>query len=88
MSAPPEIAHDTIYSNFDCEIDNNIVELLKENPNVLSARHAAWDFAGTVWFDGTMWHEEIWQYHSFVETISGDDALTLIEFVNDRYGWR
>jgi len=76
----------TVYSNFDHDLDNEVVEILKANPNELCAQHAAWNFCGFIWFDGEMWWEEVRVYGSRAGTHSSNDLPMLIEHINNEYG--
>jgi hypothetical protein len=76
---------DLSMSNFDCEIDDGLREALVGKPNF--GRHAGWNFNGLVYHKDGKFHEDVWQYHSFIETISADTLQGLMESVNNEYGW-
>jgi hypothetical protein len=85
--ALPERYRDgSVYSNFDHKLDEEAVAELRADPG-LHAQHAGWQFCAYVWHDGTSWVEQVWRYHSAIETRRGDELLALIESVNDDYGW-
>ena len=72
-------------SNCDGSIDGGFEENLKTQK--FYGQHAAWDFCGCAWYDGKKFHEEVWMYHSHVDTISADTLQELMESVNDEYGY-
>lgn len=88
MTCPPVQTANSIYSNMDNELDDDVAEFLKAHPNRFCAHHAAWDFSGNIWWDGTQWWEEVWQYKVVVATCSSPELLTLIHHVNDEFGWK
>lgn len=83
--APERETADAIYSNFDHVIDEQVRDELKGN-SALCAQHAAWDFCGYVWFDGELWHEEVWRWKSPVDHRTNADLDALISGVNGDYG--
>ena len=82
---PTEIAH-AVYSNFDHELDAEVVKDLMSSPDECYAQHAAWNFCGYVWFDGKTWHEDVWVHGNLVQTLSNTDLPALIASVNNEYG--
>jgi len=82
-----EETKESIYSNFDHELDNKVVKLVETHPNKLYAQHAAWNFCGYVWFNGQQWKEEVWQWNSPVEILVADTIKNLIDSVNAQYGY-
>ena len=88
-SARPETAKETeepIYSNFDHQLDEEIKGQVQANPNKLYAQHAAYNFCGYVWYDGTKWKEEVWVYKEPQEVIEAETIEDLIDKVNLEYG--
>jgi len=79
---------ESVYSNFDHELNQTIVAKLQENPNKIYAQHAAWDFCGYIWFDGTLFHERVLRYHQLVAEEKDADIGNLIEKINDRWGYK
>ena len=75
----------SVYSNFDHELDKEIMAQLMANPKCF-ARHAAWNFNSLVWFDGKLWHEEVWRYNCPMREYTGEDLKELIDEINDEYG--
>ena len=75
-------------SNFDSVIDDGLEELLRQNPNTVCSTHSGWNFNGKVWFDGTVFCEEVWQYHQKVDFVSAPTLRELMHSVNDKYGWK
>ena len=59
-----EEIEDAVTSNFDYEINQAVVENLRAAPGKVFSRHHAWHFQGKVWFDGGLFHEEVWRHHS------------------------
>ncbi|MGW4718847.1 hypothetical protein [Nocardia sp. NPDC004260] len=84
---PAACAGDSVYSNFDHELNADVVRQLAAAPGELHAQHAAWDFCGYVWAlpDGR-WVDQVWRYNAPVEDIVGDSVEEVIERVNDIYG--
>lgn len=72
-------------SNFDHHIDEDGEARLKAGG--VFARHAGWNFNGTVWWDGSQFCEAVWQYHSHVATLTAPTLRELMTDVNDEYGW-
>lgn len=81
---------DTIYSNFDHMLDENIAKKITEKKLYAShyASHAAWNFCGYIYFDkeSKLFIEEIMQYHSLVEIMKNEDINELISEANEKYG--
>ena len=75
---------DVIYCNLDHRLNLDTAVKLKTIPNTY-AQHAAWNFCGLVFWDGSSWVEEVWQYR-MVSTHTDNDLSTLIEAVNNEYG--
>lgn len=73
-----------VYSNYAHEFDEDVRKQLEKGN--CSANHAAWNFHGTIWFDGQRWNEEIRCYRVLVETIVADSLQELIEESNTKYG--
>lgn len=76
---------ETIISNFDHEIDEEVAKSIKGQP--LYAGYAGWDFHGQVWWDNNQWHCEVKVYCVIQEVISADTLPELMEAVSDEYGW-
>ncbi len=72
-------------SNLDHEIDPGFAEALKKNQ--VFGIHSAWNFCGDVWWNGEQFVENVWRFHSIVDTIKADTLQELMEFVNDGYGY-
>jgi len=76
---------ESIISNFDHIIHEEIAEVLKNN-NFWS-HYPGWGFSGQVWYQDEMWNCEIWQYHNYVHTICsstiGDMKRLVCEFHGD-----
>ena len=49
---------DTVYSNFDHLLDEEIAKQLESNSGKVYAQHAAWDFCGYIWHDDGKWYDE------------------------------
>lgn len=75
----------TVATNFDHSIDDDVVKFLAANPEYF-AQHAAWNFNGSVWHDGTQFCEEVWVYGDPVEVLKAETIRELLESVNDEYG--
>ena len=82
-----ERRHDIGMTNFDHSIDAGLDNLLRSNPNKVCVGHAAWNFHGTVWFDGEQFVEEVWTYGSPREVIKAGTIPELMEAVNSEYGY-
>jgi hypothetical protein len=80
--------HNTLWSNAEGILDTEIEERLRLGD--CHALHAAWDYAGYVWFDPSndTWYEEIWRYRAVVDTLSGDSATNVIAKAIASYGVR
>jgi len=86
MTKPTRQTDNSVYSNFDHELDKDVVDELKAAPGEVYAQHAAWQFCGYVWFDGKDWHEDVWVHGSLAETRSEEKLEDLIDSVNRSYG--
>lgn len=75
-----------VYANCDHQLNAAVVAELEANPS-LCAQHASWNFCGYVWRgrDG-VWRDEVWRYHSPVQTFEGESAQDVIDAANDTYG--
>lgn len=86
MTLPPTEIRPSVYSNFDHMLEDDVVKELELSPGECFARHAAWDFNGSIWTDGKQWFEEVWVHGSLVETLTGDKPMDVIEEANRKYG--
>jgi hypothetical protein len=75
-------------SNFDHEIDSGFAEALMAAPGAVFGRHAAWNFNGLVYFKHGKFHEQVWIYLEYRETLSADSLKELMKIVCDKYGYR
>jgi hypothetical protein len=74
-----------VMSNFDYAIDETLAAELRTRR--VYSRHAGWHFNGIVWWDGEQFCEEVWVYRAPCEVIREPDLRTLMETVNNTYGW-
>lgn len=79
------IEYGTGMSNLDHTVDDGMKELLQKGEHYI--RHAGWNFNGQVWWDGEKFREEVWTYGSIREVFEADDLKSLMEIVNNEYGW-
>jgi hypothetical protein len=86
MNPPARELDESVFSNIDHELDDNLVGELEKGD--CFARHAAWNFNGSIWFDvGTgTWYEDVWVYQMKVEQFTGDTIMGVIEQANAEYG--
>jgi len=74
-----------VMSNFDCELDKDVAgKLVGGNCH---AGHCAWNFHGTVWYEGGKFHERVMRYGSVAGTLTANSVDELTRAVNDEYGW-
>jgi len=73
-------------SNCDHTIDNGMEDVLRSQP--VAGSHFAWDFCGTVWFDGENFVEEVFRFHVPVEILKAPSLRELMTAVNDKYGYK
>jgi hypothetical protein len=73
-------------SNFNHEIDDGFEVALRNKPGIAWGRHAAWEFNGRVWFDGELFHEEIWRYCRPRVTVSAATLPELMRAANNEFG--
>jgi hypothetical protein len=85
---PKKELHESVYSNFDHTFNREVAERLEKGD--CFARHAAYDFNGSVWFNPVsgLWAEEIWVYQKVVETLTARTLEDLIKLANNQYGTR
>lgn len=74
-------------SNIDGKIDDGFETALRKNPGKVYGRHAGWGFNSKVWFDGRMFHSEVWRYCVPSETISAPTLQGLMTATNEMYGY-
>lgn len=72
-------------SNFNHTIDDGFEEALKAGQ--VFGRHAGWEFNGRVWWDGTMFCEQVSRHHVHVQTYRAPSLCDLMAVVNDQWGW-
>lgn len=82
-----ELIEDSVYSNFDHILDEEVKEQLIKNEGKLCAQHAAWNFCGYIWFSDGKFHEEVWEYKSPIDVLEDEDLESLIDEANGRYGY-
>ncbi len=75
---------DSVYSNFDHEIDNAVVEDLRKGD--CRAQHAALNFCAWVYFKDGSWHSAIYQWGLVRAHAIDKDINALIRAVNEEYG--
>lgn len=71
-------------SNFDHTIDEGVEEALRSGKHY--CQHAAWNFCGYVWHDGTEFVEEVWVYGAPVAEHRNTDLRELMRAVNAEHG--
>ena len=74
----------SIMSNFDHEIEVSAEEALKGHKTF--GIYPAWNFLGKIWYAGSKFKCAIWQYHSHVNTIEGNNLKEIMEKASDLYG--
>lgn len=78
------VEHDeSIMSNFDGSINREVESEIKEKD--MCAGYPAWNFFGTVWFDGE-WNCEVRRYRIHVNTISADSLEEIMSTACALYG--
>lgn len=75
-------------SNFDYVVDDGFEEALRANPNGVFGRHNARNFNGHVWFDGSVFCEQVWRYSVPGNVLKAETLKELMEIVNDEYGYK
>jgi len=77
---------ESVYSNFDHEIDNKVVFELQAGD--CFAFHAAWDYCGSVWFvpESRKWVEQVERYTVTIDFITGDTVEEVIQKTIDEHG--
>lgn len=76
-----------IYSNFDHEINKEVIAYLQDHPTFYGVHHA-WNFVGYVWYEDGRWYEEVWQYQKVVNKLAAWTAEGVINLTNVKYGSR
>ena len=74
-------------SNFDQTVDEGFEDALKKDANKVCGQHSAWNFCGTVFFDGKQFCEQVSVHHVLREIIKDKTLNGLMEKVNNKYGW-
>lgn len=77
---------DSVMSNCDHEINNAVVEIIKDSN--LWALYPGWNFCGYVWWDRETkrWFCEVWTYNSYKQTFQANDLQQIMDDVSDEYG--
>ncbi|WP_280319973.1 hypothetical protein [Nocardia wallacei] len=90
MTAERPVAEtcESVYSNFDHQLDSDVVRELSAAPGELCAQHAAYSFCGYVWMlpDGR-WVDQVWRYRTPVADYVGDTIEAVIAEANDNHGY-
>jgi len=74
-------------SNLFKTIDEGFEEALRAKPNEVYGRHAAWNFNGLVWFDGSQFIEQVWVYRS-IRSLKYEETLEkLMTSVCEEFGY-
>lgn len=76
---------DHVYSNFDHVLNEEVVAYLVAHPGT-RAKHTAWEFFATVWFDGSRWFSEVKRYRVVVDIFSGATIRDVIKLAIDKWG--
>ena len=80
-----EFDGDDIMLNFDRAVVEETAIAIKGEE--LFSRYAGWNFNGMVWWQDEKWHCEVWQYRSYMETVSEDTLDEIMITVSDKYGY-
>jgi hypothetical protein len=72
--------------NLDGAIHAGFESALRSGP--IWGEHTAWEFYGKVWFDGTLFHEQVWRHKAPVAHVAAPSLDALLHAVNDEWGWR
>jgi hypothetical protein len=85
---PANCTDEPVYSNFDHELDADVVRQLAAAPGELHAQHSARDFCGYVWQrkDGR-WVDQVWRYGAPVQDFVCDTVEAVIKDALDEYGY-
>lgn len=79
-----ENAGEEVMSNFDHEINPEIVKKLREGGYY--ADYPGWNFHGQVWYDNGKWKCAIRRYCAHVETIVADTLEEIMGQASQKYG--
>lgn len=79
---------EAVYTNCTHELDTDVVKELELNPNKTVAQHAAWEFCGYIWHDGTGWINEVWRHNHPMDIFGGTTVQEVIRLANVKYGSR
>lgn len=76
-----------VYSNLDHELDQLVVDQLRDNPS-LWGQHAAFNYCGWIRYDpdSNSWVEEVVQHGTIAKTFHDDDVAELISAVTNEFG--
>lgn len=77
---------ETLYRNFDHELQEDVAEQLRRQPNAYGCHHA-WEFMGCVWFRGGRWYEQVFRYRKPEDLYTDVDLSALIDQVNNIHGY-
>ena len=80
----PEYPQGTIMSNYDHSIDADIKKILSTQR--AHSGYPGWNFHARVWYEGNEWNAEVWQYGSYIETVSADELEDLKSAICEKYG--
>lgn len=78
---------ESIMSNFDHQIDKEVVEILKKEKKWAS--YPGWNFYGSVWWNRKKkkWACVVEQLRCHVDTLYALTPAELMEKVSSKYGW-
>ena len=75
---------DSILSNFDHVINQDIVEKLKKGKYI--SFHYAWDFCATVFYEDGKYKSLIMKYQLPIEVIEHEDFIEVARLTCEKYG--
>ena len=77
---------EAVMSNMDHAIDAGVARQLKRRPGAVFAQHAAWNFCGYVWYQDSVFMEEVWVFNKYQATYGAETLDKLMRDVNEVYG--
>ena len=78
-----EYIPDSVMSNFDHEIDHDVEQKVKQGGHY--ADYPAWNFHGTVWFDGKF-KCEIRRHHCHIATLEAETLQEIMDEASASWG--
>lgn len=76
-----------LYSNYDHSLDFLIAKKMRESPDKFYSHHPGLGRNGLIIYTGEVWIEEVWRNGQIIASRQSHSLESLINSVNNAYGW-